>query len=855
MKLFISYSHKDENLISQFIVHLAPLKEKKIVEEWYDRKINAGTEYQDTIDDNLDNADIICLFISPDFLNSSACKKEMEKALELRSIKSIPVIPIILYKCGWLDVDGIKDLLALPTDGKSVTSFSSKDEAFYDIYEGLKNTINGEQIIKSLKISESFMSFLIGVDLLSKAHPNKETVKLDDIFVFPNLAQYDELREFEKNIDAEKVLQDFHEYRKILFAGENQAGKTTLCKKLYLLLFSKGLVPIYIPEGQLYRRKIGKAIEKSYVEQYDSADFKQIDKKRIVPILDNFHLAINKEEHINFLSEFINQVIVVDDVFGLNFKEDYLIKAYKHFKIKELSSSLRYKLIEKWECISNEQYNSNCCKNKNYQDIDCTTEYVNTALGKVIGSGIMPAFPFFVLSIISTYKTFEKPLDQEITSQGYCYQALIYLFLRKQGVKNDEIDTYVNFLTEFSFFIYTEVRGEVPAKKFEEFLKKYLDTFNLPVKQSELLSNLQNSRLINLDDCNNYSFSYLYLYYFFVAKYLAEHIDESKKDIDNIVNNLHTDENAYIAVFISHHTKNDYVLDEVILNAYCLFEKCEPATLSRKEMKFFDEKKDIIIKAALPPKVHTPEMERENRLDSKPNKEFLPDLKDKSDLLIDEKAEKIALDLRRSIKTVEVMGRIIKNRAGSLEKERLETIFEEGMKVHLRILSSFFDIIKGEEEQNDVIEYIKERLSKIASEKGKGHEIKPEKLKKISERIFWNLNFFVVYGFIDKIVHSLGSDKLLSIIEKICDQENTPASFLVKHGILMWYEKNLQIDNIKARLKDDGFSKTAINVLEFMIVNHCSMHSIGFKTRQKVANIFKIPTQELVLQQVKQSSN
>jgi len=51
--------------------------------------------------------------------------------------------------------------------------------------------------------------------------------------------------------------------------------------------------------------------------------------------------------------------------------------------------------------------------------------------------------------------------------------------------------------------------------------------------------------------------------------------------------NLHKDENAYIAIFISHHSKNAYILDEIILNAQCLFDKYKSATLSKEELSFF----------------------------------------------------------------------------------------------------------------------------------------------------------------------------------------------------------------------------------------------------------------------------
>lgn len=76
LKLFISYSHDDKKYISEFIKHINPLKTNGNISEWYDRKINAGQNYQEKIDINLGDSAIICLMISANFLNSKACLKE-----------------------------------------------------------------------------------------------------------------------------------------------------------------------------------------------------------------------------------------------------------------------------------------------------------------------------------------------------------------------------------------------------------------------------------------------------------------------------------------------------------------------------------------------------------------------------------------------------------------------------------------------------------------------------------------------------------------------------------------------------------------------------------------------------------
>jgi hypothetical protein len=60
VKLFISYSHRDEELWQQLDKHLAPLKRQKVIEAWHDRQIPAGTEWANEIDENLSSAILSC---------------------------------------------------------------------------------------------------------------------------------------------------------------------------------------------------------------------------------------------------------------------------------------------------------------------------------------------------------------------------------------------------------------------------------------------------------------------------------------------------------------------------------------------------------------------------------------------------------------------------------------------------------------------------------------------------------------------------------------------------------------------------------------------------------------------------
>jgi len=141
--LFYSYSHDDEKLRNKLEKHLSLLKRGGFIVEWHDRKILAGSNVNDQIDDNIKKAKIILLLVSASFLASDYCfGKEMTYALERHKKGEAKVIPIILRECDWKTAP-FKDLLALPTDGKPVASrkWKTQDEAFANIAAGIRKVV------------------------------------------------------------------------------------------------------------------------------------------------------------------------------------------------------------------------------------------------------------------------------------------------------------------------------------------------------------------------------------------------------------------------------------------------------------------------------------------------------------------------------------------------------------------------------------------------------------------------------------------------------------------------------------------------------------------------------------------
>jgi len=141
VKVFYSYAHEDAELLEKLKTHLAGLKQRKLISEWHDGEISAGTEWNEEILKQLESAAVILLLISPDFINSDYSNNvEVKKAIERHKEGTARVIPIILRPVDWDDL-AFSNLKALPADGRPVTRWPNRDEAFLDITKGIVTAI------------------------------------------------------------------------------------------------------------------------------------------------------------------------------------------------------------------------------------------------------------------------------------------------------------------------------------------------------------------------------------------------------------------------------------------------------------------------------------------------------------------------------------------------------------------------------------------------------------------------------------------------------------------------------------------------------------------------------------------
>jgi predicted ATP-binding protein involved in virulence len=234
MKVFISYSRRDKDLLDKLNAHLGSLRHTGKI-TWSDQDIEVGNEWERALGEHLDTADIILLLISADFLASDYCYSiELQRALKRHENREAYVTPVILRACDWKN-SPIGKLQVLPTDGKPLNSWPETDEALTNVVKGLR------RIIQKMTTTPKKVKNLV----ISK-------IEIHNIKCFENLV-FDFIQPDQANYW-------------ITILGDNAIGKSTLLKSIALGLCRESDAAALIKLSEVYGDFIKKGQREGYIK-------------------------------------------------------------------------------------------------------------------------------------------------------------------------------------------------------------------------------------------------------------------------------------------------------------------------------------------------------------------------------------------------------------------------------------------------------------------------------------------------------------------------------------------------------------------------------------------------------------
>ncbi len=146
INVFMLYAEEDLDLKQELEAHLSMLNQKGYIDLWHEGKIVYSKNVNAEISNYLEQAHLILLLVSSNFLALDCYGKyeeDLRKAYKRQEAGKAQVIPVILRSCVW-KLGVLANLRSLPDSGFPVRSehWENRDLAFENITMGILNIID-----------------------------------------------------------------------------------------------------------------------------------------------------------------------------------------------------------------------------------------------------------------------------------------------------------------------------------------------------------------------------------------------------------------------------------------------------------------------------------------------------------------------------------------------------------------------------------------------------------------------------------------------------------------------------------------------------------------------------------------
>ncbi|KXS30988.1 MAG: putative phosphohydrolase [Candidatus Gallionella acididurans] len=658
-------------------------------------------------------------------------------------------------------------------------------------------------------------------------HGKTEDLLLDDVFVYPEMRPLDEDERGRLIIDAAVLRSPDKLERGVLVHGREQYGKTSLLKQLFLSYHERGFVPVFISGGDLNKstdRELKKIVEKAVSIAYTTQailPFWQAGVKRRVLLIDDLDDTELSGEYFSAALKYLNTVfglMIISCSEMFEFREyvspnsfDVLNK-FDNYTLMEFGYKRRLDLINRWTRLGGNMYSP--------ERTIALIDHVEKLLTSVIGEGVVPSTPFFMLTLLQTVEAGSRTNLQQ-SALGDYYRYLIIHSLEIQSVSREEHGEILNYCAHLAWHISHPKKHRISAATFEQFHDSFNEQQILSLNFHKREHLLLDAKLIEKLD-GEYDFAYPYLYYFFLGKYLADHLDSEEVQalIRKCCLNLHSNDYSNIILFLAHHSRDKRVYESILSVLQNHFTKHVPINLDNDVgvvNQLVESTPDLIY-------VHSDPLE--NRVETRK-------LQDESEVerqgvigrastLPPELIELISL-----LKTVDILGQFLRNHYGDLAGQTKEHLLKELIDGSLRGLREVLELLVANSE--GLIKSIEGVLEK------RGIENDQKRRNARAKGEMFELLGMITLGFIRRCGVSVASPHLARLIGGVVEKNPTTAYRLVLSTIDLERQGGLndlsRLHILNQDIKDNAFAQW---ILRQQVLIHMHMYSTTLAQKQRI---------------------
>ena len=742
-RLFYSYSHRDKRYRKKMETALALLRRENLLSDWSDLEILPGRSISSEIRREMEQANIFVFLFSPDFIASDECWKEWKYAAELAAASpGIYRIPTIVRDCPWLDALNCDDVKALPIDGKPIATYLHEDEAWNEVYTGIKAVT--EQIRRAFTPRREFINEIQSTEFISQDY-----IRIEELFEFPYLSRYD-VTDISNPVRDNRIKgeDELLEFRRLLIHGQEKTGKTTLARYLFLQVAERGSPVIFVDLSQGFSGSIDTFLKRKYESQFDGDFSLWLTQNNKTLLVDSMTAVPKALEFLQRADPYFERIVVAtsSDTYYSYFRDESRLADFEVLQIEPLNREQQEQLIRKRLQLSN-------------QDAQITDGFVDRVESHVnsvvISNKIVPRYPFYILSILQTYEKY-MPSNLSVTSYGHCYYMLIVASLIRAGISKagSEVGACFNFLEQLAYSTYFH-RTDNPDELFEigKFVDQYKEKFFI---NNGTINRLKHVTYGMINDEGTFRSSYMY--YYFLGKYLAGHSSQSKEIIERLCDKSHRDDSFLILLFTIHHARDNTIIDDILIKTLFALEDVPRTTLRRAETDRFTS-----IIGELPESILSRNSVNEERRRAR---EKYSELEDRLEEQQDNSDVDYENDHANAVYTIlknnKIMGQVLRNHYGTLEKNQIEEIIGTIADSGLRLVSL---AISNQDELTDQIAYISERRPKWSTDR--------------IRRVLELMSFLWTLVNLEMVVDAVNVPEIRQAIDAVVQREEMPAYDLI----------------------------------------------------------------------------
>jgi hypothetical protein len=702
---------------------------------------------------------------------------------------------------------------------------------------------NRYRLQRQFEPSAEFMSTLedVGANL---THPASASLRMSDIFVYPDLRETDITRLKPQPSRLVPMLPTalLLNRQRVLFVAPEGGGKTSLARRIWRDLREAGKTPILLDGADLKMGavKVDAMVRSCVKGQYSSNSveaYLQLEKTDRAVVIDNFHRAGRNradrskllralEDRFEFVCLLCADDLAWEEVVAYDPTEEHPVFEYAQVEVLPLGHLRRRDLIERWHNLT---YQASTDVDEG--EIRRRVKDSEQTITHMLGRNTIPSYPIFVLILLSQHSTMANTTANSAGSHGYLYEALITSALAKRARRPSDIDARYNYLAGLAYHFFQAGVSSSSEADLHPWHANYCRHFSIDLDLGPVIRELVETRLLAERD-GQLVFAYPYVYYYFVARYFRDHLDETtvRDAVKVLLESLHREGSSNIILFLAYLSKDPFVLRSIIDNSRAL-------ALGANECDIVDDTKFLNALSVEHPLLAlpstTPDENQRDELRRRDEHDRETGDHEPADVLTgDSGNDSFVKEVKRvlaPIKTIQILGQVLRNFPGSLPGDRKRELVDEACGLGLRVLGR---AMAGMSEQRGMmLDLLKRVIEEHHPEARAG-----QRLQVAAEAALFSLMERTVFGIVRIVSESMAMEELNPTFREVLGPAASPSRRLIGLSVKMDCSVGFPKDDVLRFYDECESSRLAQAVVRHLVWYQFYLFQHPMQVRQSVCS-------------------